>query len=355
MKSLLQSERFDAVVNGKVVRLFMLKNKKGVEVAITNYGARVVSLVTPDKQNVLADIVLGFSSIDEYLKANEPYFGALIGRYGNRIAHGKFALNGKTYTLATNNGENHLHGGQKGFHTAVWDAKKINEKTLELSYRSVDGEEGYPGNLNVNVVYALTDSNELKMEYSATTDQPTIVNLTHHSFFNLCGEGSGTINDHILHINADAYTPVDAGQIPTGISAPVQGTPFDFRVPKAIKTDLQKSDEQLRFGNGYDHNFVLNNNPTNAGGLHFAAKVFEPQSRRTLEVWTNEPGLQFYGGNFLNGSDIGKCGKPYAFRSAFCLETQHFPDSPNQPNFPSTVLQPGTTYHSVCVYKFGVE
>jgi aldose 1-epimerase len=264
-------------------------------------------------------------------------------------------LNEKAYTLATNNGENHLHGGRKGFNAVVWDAQQINNQRLELSYLSADGEEGYPGNLNVKVVYSLTDSNELKIEYSATTDRPTVVNLTHHSFFNLNGEGNGTINDHVLHINADAYTPVDAELIPTGTLATVEGTPFDFRTPKAIKTDLQKADEQLHFGNGYDHNFVLNNNRKNAEGLQFAAKVSEPISGRTMEVWTNEPGLQFYGGNFLNGNDIGKSSKPYRFRSAFCLETQHYPDSPNQANFPTTILAPGATYHSICVYKFGAE
>jgi aldose 1-epimerase len=355
MKTTLNPDNFEKLIDGKQVHLFSLANRNGLLATITNYGGKVVSLETPDKQGNLADIVMGFSSIDNYLKAKEPYFGALIGRYGNRIANGKFTLNGKVYTLATNNGVNHLHGGGKGFNAVVWDAKQINAKTLELSYLSVDGEEGYPGNLNVQVIYTLTDSNELKVEYSATTDQPTVVNLTHHSFFNLCGEGNGTINDHVLHINADAYTPVDAGLIPTGNVEPVDGTPFDFRSPKAIKTDLQKENEQLGYGHGYDHNFVLKNTLKNAEGLSFAAKVTEPMSGRTMEVWTNEPGLQFYGGNFLNGSDIGKCGKPYSFRTAFCLETQHFPDSPNQPNFSSTVLKPGTTYHSVCVYKFEVE
>ncbi len=351
----LKRENFEKKIEGKQVHLFCLKNKNRLSVAITNYGGKVVSLETPDKKGNFADIVLGFSSIDGYLKAKESYFGALIGRYGNRIANGKFTLNGKTYTLVTNNGANHLHGGGKGFNAVVWDAKQINAQTLELSYLSVDGEEGYPGNLNVKVVYTLTDSNELKIIYLATTDQPTVVNLTHHSFFNLCGEGIGTINDHVLHINADAYTPVDAGLIPTGKIEPVNGTPFDFRTPKTIKTDIQKQNQQLSFGHGYDHNFVLNNTPKNAEGLNFAAKVTEPLSGRTMEVWTNEPGLQFYGGNFLDGGDIGKCARPYSYRTAFCLETQHFPDSPNQSSFPSTVLLPGATYHSVCVYKFGVE
>ncbi|MBL7800162.1 MAG: galactose mutarotase [Chitinophagales bacterium] len=355
MNTLLQPGRFDTIVDGRAVRLFLLKNINEMEVTITNYGARVVSLTTPDNQGSLADIVLGFSSIDDYLKANEPYFGALIGRYGNRIANGKFTLNSQGYTLATNNGVNHLHGGEKGFNAVVWDARQINAKTLELSYLSVDGEEGYPGNLNVKVIYTLTDSNELKVEYSATSDQPTVVNLTHHSFFNLCGEGNGTINDHVLHINADAYTPIDIGLIPTGTLEPVNGTPFDFRTPKMIKTDIQKQNQQLSFGHGYDHNFVLNNTTKNAEGLSFAAKITEPLSGRTMEVWTNEPGLQFYSGNFLSGVDIGKCGKPYLFRTAFCLETQHFPNSPNQPNFPTTVLLPDANYHSVCVYKFGVQ
>jgi aldose 1-epimerase len=290
--------------------------------------------------------------LDGYLNSNEIYYSALIGRYGNRIAKGKFTLNDSVYTLATNNNENHLHGGIKGFCNVVWDAKKIDGQTLELYYLSPDGEEGYPGNLNVKVVYTLTNDNELKTEYWATTDKPTPVNLTQHSFFNLQGVGSGDVKDHILQINADFYTPVDAGLIPTGELAPVEGTPMEFRTPTAVGARVDENFEQLVFGKGYDHNWVLN---TTESGLNFAAKVVEPVSGRTLEVFTNEPGVQFYGGNFLDGSDSGKGGKIFSHRSALCLETQHFPDSPNQPNFPSTILNPGEEYYSVCVYKFGVE
>jgi len=350
---------FDKTIDGKKVALFLLKNKHGLTAAITNYGGKVVSLTVPDKHGNMADVVLGYANIDGYLHTCEPYFGALIGRYGNRIGGGRFTLNGEQYNLATNNGANHLHGGKKGFNAVVWDAVQPDSQTLILSYTSVDGEEGYPGNLQVKVTYTLNDRNELGITYDATTDKATVVNLTHHSFFNLNGEGNGTINDHVLQINADRYTPVDAGLIPTGELAQVEGTPFDFRKPTTIKKDIEADNDQLKYGHGYDHNFVLNKTPANAQGLTLAAKIDEPISGRVMEVWTNEPGLQFYGGNFLNGKEKGKAGKPYIFRSAFCLETQHFPDSPNKPNFPGTVLQPGQVYHSVCVYKFitgnGVE
>lgn len=346
---------FDKTIDGKKVSLFFLKNKNGLNAAITNYGGKVVSLMVPDRYGNMADIVLGYPNIDGYLHAREPYFGALIGRYGNRIAKGKFSLNGQDYTLATNNGLNHLHGGKKGFNAVVWDALQPDSQTLVLTYLSADGEEGYPGNLQVKVTYKLTNQNELSITYEATTDKATVINLTHHSFFNLNGEGNGTINDHVLQINADRYTPVDEGLIPTGELAAVNGTPFDFRKPITIKQNLEAANNQLKYGKGYDHNFVLNKNEANAAGLTLAARISEPLSGRTMEVWTNEPGLQFYGGNFLNGKDIGKASKPYLFRSAFCLETQHFPDSPNKTNFPSTTLQPGEIYHSVCVYKFLIE
>lgn len=349
---LIQEAAFDKVIEGKQVRLFTLKNREGAVMQVTNYGGKVVSLWMPDKQGQLGDIVLGYPDIDGFLNAKEKYFGAIIGRYGNRIAAGRFQLNSKSYTLAQNNGPNTLHGGNKGFDAVVWDANQIDDQKLELSYLSVDGEEGYPGDLTVKVLYELTDEHELKVEYWARTDQPTVVNLTHHSFFNLKGAGSGTINDHILQINAAYYTPVDKGLIPTGEIWTVEDSPFDFRKPKAIGLRIKDENTQLRYGGGYDHNFVLNQNPE---GLNYAAKVVEPISGRVMEVYTNEPGLQFYGGNFLDGSIIGKEGKSYKYREAFCLETQHFPDSPNQPHFPTTTLNPGEEYYSICIYKFSTE
>lgn len=348
----IDKKNFEKIVDGKSVGLYVLENDQGTVAEITNYGGKVVSLWLPDKSGNYEDVVLGHENIDDFLNAKEKYFGALIGRYGNRIAHGKFTLDGKEYTLATNNGDNSLHGGNKGFDAVVWDAKQVDAQTLELTYLSKDGEEGYPGNLSVRVLYQLTDANELKIEYWATTDQSTVVNLTHHSFFNLHGAGNGTINDHLLQIHAAHYTPVDAGLIPTGEIAAVEGTPFDFQELKPIGAELEVKNQQLDYGMGYDHNFVLEQN---GEGLNYAAKVVEPTSGRALEVYTNEPGLQFYGGNFLDGSIVGKEGKAYEFRTAFCLETQHFPDSPNQPNFPSTRLDPGEEYYSICVYKFSVE
>ncbi|WP_242923146.1 aldose epimerase family protein [Pontibacter liquoris] len=352
LKASLDPGNFARELDGKQVQLYFLKNRNGLEMAVTNYGAKVVSLLVPDKQGQFADIVLGFDDLDGYLKANEPYFGAAIGRYGNRIAHGKFTLNGKPYTLATNNASNHLHGGTKGFNAQVWDAKQVNDQTIEFTRLSPDGEEGYPGNLQVKMVYSLTDDNEFKITYAAETDQPTVINLTHHSFFNLHGAGNGSINDHVLMINADKYTPVDNTLIPTGQIANVVGTPMDFNRPTAIGKRVAEDFEQLKFGKGYDHNWVLKDS-SNPNKL--AATVWEPGSGRYMEVYTTEPGLQFYGGNFLDGKDKGKGGKPYNFRSAFCLETQHFPDSPNQPAFPSTLLQPGEKYEHTAVYKFSVK
>jgi aldose 1-epimerase len=349
---LLDKGSFETEHDGKPVDLYTLKNSNGLVAQITNYGGKVVNLWTPDKEGNFNDIVLGFETIDEYFNTSEIYFGSLIGRYGNRIGSGTFSINDTVYTLAQNNNGNALHGGIKGFNNVVWDATQLDAQTLELTYLSFDMEEGYPGNLNVKVAYKLTDDNELKIEYWATTDKATPVNLTHHSFFNLKGAGNGDINDHIVQINADFYTPVDDGLIPTGEIAPVEGTPMDFRKPTPIGERVDNDFEQLKFGNGYDHNWVLNQAD---GGLTFAAKVFEPNSGRTMEVYTNEPGIQFYGGNFLDGSVTGKQGKIYPFRSALCLETQHYPDSPNKPGFPSTILEPGEEYHSVCVYKFGVE
>ena len=349
---LADEKKFTAEHDGKPVSLYTLKNSNGYVAQITNYGGKVVTLWTPDKNGDFKNIVLGFGSIDEYFNTSEIYFGALIGRYGNRIGGAQFTINDTVYNLAKNDGNNSLHGGIKGFNNVVWDAKQINGQILELSYLSRDGEEGFPGNLNAKVVYTLTDNNELKIEYHATTDKATPINLTHHSFFNLEGEGSGDVKDHVLQINADNFTPVDAGLIPTGEIAPVEGTPMDFRNPTAIGARVNDDFEQLKLGNGYDHNWVLDKS---GDKVSFAAKVVEPISGRTMEVYTNEPGIQFYGGNFLNGTVKGISGKVYAYRSALCLETQHFPDSPNKPQFPSTILQPGDEYYSICIYKFGVE
>ncbi|MCT4646671.1 MAG: galactose mutarotase [Carboxylicivirga sp.] len=343
---------FKGEIDGKEVHLYTLKNKNGIVTQITNYGGRVVNLWTPDREGNYEDIVLGFGSLDGYLKSKEIYFGALIGRYGNRIDKGKFTLEGREYSLATNNNQNHLHGGIKGFNNVVWDAEQIDAYTLKLTYLSKDMEEGYPGNLAVEVLYTLTEQNELKIIYKAHTDSPTVINLTHHSFFNLHGAGKGTINDHLLYINADKYTPVNSGLIPTGEIASVDGTPMDFTKLTAIGDRVNNEFIQLKYGLGYDHNWVLN---TDERQDKLAAKIVEPKSGRTIEVYTNEPGLQFYGGNFLNGQNKGKYGLSYEHRSAFCLETQHFPDSPNHPNFPSTILEPGEEYYSICVYKFSVN
>jgi len=336
----------------KSVALYTLRNSNGLVSQITNYGGRVVNLWVPDKNGSFEDIVLGYETLDGYLNSNEIYFGALIGRYGNRIANGKFSLEGKEYTVATNNGENHLHGGIHGFNDVIWSANKIDNQTLELTYLSKDNEEGYPGNLKVKVVYTLTDENELNIEYWASTDKATPINLTHHSFFNLKGAGNGVINDHVLEINANNYTPVDHGLIPNGKIESVHGTPMDFTIPTLIGKRVNTNFEQLVYGLGYDHNWVLNETDDE---LRFAAKITDPKSGRSMSVYTNEPALQFYGGNFLDGSDVGKNNKPYNHRTAFCLETQHYPNSPNVANFPSTILEKGQKYYSRCVYKFSTE
>ncbi len=349
---LIDTSDFNGMVKGKKVLLFTLKNKSGITSQITNFGGRVVSLWTPDKNGSFEDIVLGYDHFQSYQGSHESYFGAIIGRYGNRIGNGAFQLNGKKYQLHRNNGTNHLHGGGKGFDAAVWDARQLNDQQLELTYLSPSGEEGYPGNLSIKVLYSLTDENELKIEYWATTDAPTLINLTNHSYFNLQGAGNGYIANHTLKINADHYTPVDSTLIPTGEIASVEGTPMDFRKPIFIGKRIDDDFEQLEFGKGYDHNWVLNKKNNQ---LSLAAEVSEPNSGRTMEVYTNEPGLQFYTGNFLDRNNKGKNGKPYHRRSAFCLETQHFPDSPNHDNFPTTVLNPGEEYYSICVYKFGVK
>ncbi|WP_226390277.1 aldose epimerase family protein [Penaeicola halotolerans] len=342
----------EGIIAGKPVQLYTLKNSKGIEMTVSNFGAKVVTLFVPDRDGKLADIVLGYDSLKDYQKSAEPYFGAAIGRYGNRIANGEFTLDGKTYQLAKNNGPNSLHGGPDGFHNVVWEVVSATEQEIVFSYTSVDGEEGFPGTLSVLMTYALTEEGEFKITYEASTDKQTVVNLTHHSFFNLNGAGSGEITDHILTLNASAYTPVDSLLIPTGEIASVGGTPMDFRSSVAIGERIEADFQQLAYGKGYDHNWVLDKEE--AGALSLAATVIAPANGRKMEVYTTEPGIQFYSGNFLDGSITGKEDKAYTFRSALCLETQHFPDSPNQANFPSTVLNPGETYTQTCIYKFSV-
>jgi aldose 1-epimerase len=350
----LKVENFQTTINGKKTDLYFLKNGNILAV-ITNYGGRIVSLCAPDRNGEPGDVVLGFSSIDDYLNASEVFHGSIIGRVGNRIANGRFEIDGVEYTLPLNNGPNHLHGGPDGFHNVVWDVEGVTDTSLVLSYLSKDGEMGYPGNLSVEVHYILTEQNEVTITYTAKTDKATQVNLTNHAFFNLAGEAKGTINDHLLTINADYYTPVDSTLIPFGHNEPVEGTPFDFRRAKPIGQDLsrQEVNEQLQHGLGYDHNFVLNK-PDN-GVMSWAATVVEPESGRKMEIYTQEPGIQFYGGNFMDGSDTGKFGRTFDFRESFALETQHFPDSPNQPEFPSIILRPGEEYSTISVYRFSIE
>jgi aldose 1-epimerase len=350
------STPLDKTADGQVVDLITLRNNNGITVSVLTYGGVILSLKTPDGTGAMDDIVLGFDNVGPYADKS-PYFGALIGRYGNRIAKGKFALDGKTYTLATNNnGVNHLHGGVKGWDKKVWAADPFNDVTrglgVKLSYTSVDGEEGYPGTVKADVTYTLTDNDQLIVDYHATTNAPTVLNLTQHSYFNLAGGKATDILGHELTINADKYTPVDATLIPTGEIATVEGTPFDFRTSTAIGARIGQTNEQLTRGKGYDHNWVLNRT---GDGLSLAAKVVEPVTGRTLEITTTEPGLQFYSGNFLDGTITGKAGRVYPLRSGFCLETQHFPDSPNHANFPSTVLRPGQEYKTKTVFTFGVR
>lgn len=343
-----------ATGGGQEVEIYVLTNKAGMEVSITNYGGAIVSLKVPDKAGHLADVVLGYDSLQGYI-TDKSYFGAIIGRYANRIAHGTFTLDGSVYSIPKNDGDNALHRGTEGFNKKVWAAKDVSGsggQALELTYRGPDGEEGFPGNLTVKVIYTLTAKNELKIEYSAVTDKNTVVNFTNHSYFNLAGAGNGDILKHQLRINAHEFTAANANRIPVALRS-VQGTPFDFSQAQEIGARIDQDDEQLRMAHGYDHNWVLN-----AKGPHplsLAAEVYEPNSGRAMEVWTTEPGLQFYTGNFLDGSVRGKEGKVYNRRSAFCLETQHFPDSPNHPEFPSTVLKPGKPYHSTTVNRFGVK
>ena len=343
-------DSFKKEIDGKQTALYILKNAKNAEAVFTNYGGRLVSLSVPNHAGKMVDVVVGFKSVNNYIKSTEPYFGATIGRYGNRIAKGKFTLDGKEYTLPTNNGVNTLHGGNAGFQAVVWDAKQIDEHTLELHYLSKDMEEGFPGNLDVKVTYTLTDDNELKMDYEAKTDKNTVVNLTNHAFFNLNGEGSGNILYHSIQIYADEYTPVDSTLIPTGKIEKVIGTPFDFTKLTNIGARIRDKDQQLTYGKGYDHNYVLNK--TKGLNMFHAATVKGDKSGIIMEVYTQEPGLQFYSGNFMQSKNIFKTGAKDKFRTAFCLETQHFPDSPNQPNFPSTVLKAGDIYKTSSVYKF---
>lgn len=349
----LDSTKFQKEIDGKKTNLYVLKNKNGMQAAFTNYGGRLVSLLVPDSAGKPVDVVVGFDSVDGFVNSTEPYFGATIGRYGNRIAKGKFTLDGKEYTLATNNGQNTLHGGKKGFQYVVWDAAQPNPQTLVLTYLSKDGEEGYPGNLNVKVTYSLTDDNELKMDYEATTDKKTLCNLTNHAFFNLNGEGSGPILGHVLQIYADQYTPVDTTLIPLGKHADVKGTPFDFTTPETIGKRIEEPNDQLKAGKGYDHNYVLNG--TEGLGMTHAATVKGDKSGIVMDIYTQEPGLQFYSGNFMQSKNVFKGGAKDDFRTALALETQHFPDSPNQPSFPSTVLEPGKTYKTSSVYKFSAK
>ncbi len=354
LKMNIEKQSFGKTNDSIAVDLYTLTNAHGVKVKITNYGGIITSILALDKSGKLGDVVLGYDNLEGYLKMN-PYFGCIVGRYGNRIARGKFNLNGKTYSLAINNEPNHLHGGIKGFDKVVWTAKEIKDKDtvgLELTYLSKDGEEGYPGNLSVKVIYKLTNENELRINYEATTDQPTVCNLTNHTYFNLKDAGVSSILDHELMLDADYLTPVDATLIPTGELQPVAGTPFDFKTPTAIGARINAEDEQIKFGLGYDHNFVLNGE---AGKLRLAGKLFEATTGRVVEVWTTEPGIQFYSGNFLDGSITGKNGTVYRYRHGLCLETQHYPDSPNQPNFPSTVLNPGEKYQTTTIYKFLVK
>jgi aldose 1-epimerase len=347
----LNPKDFEKTIDGKEAKLFTLENKSGTKALITNYGGRLVSLFVQDKNGNLTDVAAGFSSVTGYQESKEPYFGATIGRVANRIAKGKFNLDGNTYTLFTNDGPNTLHGGKKGFQDVVWDAKQINGNTLELQYLSEDMEEGFPGNLNVKVTYELQEDNGLKISYHATTDKNTVVNLTNHAYFNLNGEDSGSILGHTVQIKADKYTPVDETLIPTGKIEAVAGTPLDFTKPETIGARIEDKHQQLQFGAGYDHNYVLNAH----GADDVIASVTGDKSGIVMEISTAEPGLQFYSGNFMKGKNEMKGGHKDDHRTAFAMETQHFPDAPNQPSFPSITLKPGETYQTVTTYKFSTK
>lgn len=352
IKPVLEAKNFDTIIDGKKVNLYWIENK-GIKAAFTNYGGRLIGLWVADKNGKQTDVVVGMNSAKGFKTSTEPYFGATIGRVGNRIANGKFTLEGKQYQVPLNNGKNALHGGIKGFQDVVWDVAKTNERTLVFSYVSPDGEQGFPGNLTVKVTYTLTADQSVKMEYEATTDKTTVVNLTNHAFFNLNGEGSGTILNHSLEIYANEFTPVDEGLIPSGELKPVKNTVFDFTTKHTIGERIETKDEQLKFGKGYDHNYVLNG--TKKNGLNHAATISGDKSGITLDIYTQEPGLQFYSGNFMQSKNTFKSGAKDDFRTAFALETQHFPDAPNQPKFAPIVLKQGQKYKTVSVYQFSVK
>ncbi|MGL4520880.1 MAG: aldose epimerase family protein [Phocaeicola sp.] len=353
-KCQLKPADFQKNIEGKESALFILKNKNGMELAATNYGGAVLAIMAPDKNGLFANVMQGHDTIDKVVNSPEPFLSTLIGRYGNRIANGTFNLEGKSYQLTVNNGPNSLHGGPTGYHARMWDANQLDEQTLELHYLSKDGEEGFPGNLDLTVTYTLTDNNEFIITYKGTTDQATLVNLTHHAFFSLSGIATPTasVENNIVTINADFYTPIDSVSIPTGEIAPVAGTPMDFRTPQAVGSRINEPFEQLVFGAGYDHCYVLNKKEQNT--LTLAAKCVEPLSGRSMEVYTTEPGIQLYTANWHNGFE-GAHGATFPARSAICFEAQRFPDTPNKGHFPSCVLHPNQTYHQVTVYKFGVE
>ena len=350
----LNRKDFQTTVNGKKTDLYILRNRKGYEVAVTNFGGAIVAIMVPDKDGKVANVIQGHDNIQDVINSPEPFLSTLIGRYGNRICKGTYTLNGKEYQLALNDGPNHLHGGPTGFHSRIWDAKQMGPRALALSYISSYGEEGFSGECRINVEYTFTDNNELVIEYLATTNKKTIINLTHHAFFSLAGIANPTpaVDNVELQLNADFYLPIDKVSIPTGEILKVEGTPFDFRTPKPIGQDINADNEQLKNGSGYDHNYVLNKKEE--GELSFAAKLKEPNSGRTMEVYTTEPGLQLYTGNFESGIS-GTHGSTYHWRSAVCLEAQHFPDTPNRPYFPSVVLRPGEQYKQKTIYKFGAE
>ncbi|HYQ58658.1 MAG TPA: aldose epimerase family protein [Draconibacterium sp.] len=347
----LSGDAFSADYEGKTIELYTLKNDNGLVCQLTNFGARVVTLFTPDKNGEMGDVIVGYGTGQDFVEKTENFYGAIIGRYGNRIGNGVFSIDGVEYQLNKNDGNNHLHGGGNGFNRQIWDVESQSESEIVFTLVSPDMDSGYPGTVDVKVKYQLTADNELKIEYFASTDKKTILNLTNHTYFNLKDGGRSSINDHLMYINADKYTPVDGGLIPTGELAPVAGTPFDFTTPTAIGDRVDAEDQQIEYGNGYDHNWVLNTDNVN----DLAAKVVDPVSGRTMEIYTNEPGIQFYGGNFLNGRVAGKYDINIGHRAAFCMETQHFPDSPNKENFPSVIVNPGDEYYSICIYKFGVE
>ncbi len=349
-KSGLDKSKFESVVDGKQTHLYVLTNKEGMEVCVTNFGGRIVSVMVPDKNGTFQDVVLGHDSIADYVKI-DGNFGALIGRYGNRINKGRFTLDGTTYQLPQNNYGHCLHGGPKGFHNAMWDAKQLNDSTLELSMKSPDGYAGFPGNLDVKVTYSLSADNALRLSYAATTDKPTIVNLTNHSYFNLSGNPRENVLKEVVQFNANAFTPIDSTFMTSGEIRSVEGTPFDFRSPKAVGKDINLVDEQLKNGLGYDHNMVLS---TDGDLTKVAGSITDLESGIRMDIYTTEPGIQFYTGNFLDGKVKGKKGIAYPHRGAICVETQHYPDSPNHPNYPAVVLRPGQTYHSECIYRFSV-